>query len=129
MSTIGHPLSDLLNMCTPYFMAQDTTMTKQLHDFSAFKPGVTPGLPTKEQLIGWYSEVAGWDPVPDLPWGLAFHFFRAAGIYQGIAARYAVRQASSPKAKENAENRHPQSEMAWKYVQRARSLVEGEAKL
>jgi aminoglycoside phosphotransferase (APT) family kinase protein len=125
MSTIGHPISDLINLTTPYFL-QDSSTVKHL---PAFAPGATPGLPKQEQLIKWYAEVAGWDPSPDLKWGIAFGFFRATCIYQGIAARWAVRQASSAKAKINAAQRHPMGELAWDHVQRARAESKQKAKL
>jgi aminoglycoside phosphotransferase (APT) family kinase protein len=128
MATIGHPLSDLINLINPYYL-RDQPRQQSFYDLSKFKDGATPGLPTSTQLIEWYTEVVGWDPTPELTWGLAFHYFRAAGIYQGIAARYAVRQASSAKAKENAQLRHPMSELAWKHLQRARALANDKAKL
>ena len=126
MSTIGHPLSDLINLLTPYFLTS-SSYARAL--FADFEEGATPGLPTRDQLVKWYAEVAGWDPTPDLKWGTAFHFFRAAGIYQGIAARYAVRQASSEKAAQNAMQRHPMSALAWELVQEARQGSRDIAKL
>lgn len=125
MSTIGHPLSDLLNLLMPYYLVS----APNLRNLPSFAPGATPGLPSRSQVVQWYSEVAGWDPSPDLSWGAAFGFFRASCIYQGIAARWAVRQASSAKAKDNALARHPMSELAWEHVKRAREQVEGKAKL
>src|ERR1700733_7329065 len=96
MSTIGHPLSDLVNLLIPYSLRD----LPGRHELSKFKDGATPGLPTQDQLLKWYAEIAGWDPSPDIPFGKAFGIFRATFIYQGIAARYAVRQASSAQAKE-----------------------------
>ncbi|CZS97567.1 hypothetical protein WAI453_008700 [Rhynchosporium graminicola] len=125
MSTIGHPLSDLLNLLMPYYLVS----APNLRQLPAFADGATPGLPTRDEVVKWYAEVAGWDPSPDLSWGAAFGFFRASCIYQGIAARWAVRQASSAKAKENALARHPMSELAWEHVQRARAQVEEKASL
>jgi aminoglycoside phosphotransferase (APT) family kinase protein len=125
MSTIGHPLSDLINLTTPYYL-KDATQVRHL---PSFKEGATPGLPTQEDLVKWYAEVAGWDPSPDLTWGIAFGFFRATCIYQGIAARYAVRQASSAKAKDNASQRHPMGELAWHHVARAKKISKDKAKL
>ncbi|EHL00859.1 putative Acyl-CoA dehydrogenase family member 10 [Glarea lozoyensis 74030] len=98
-------------------------------DLPAFSPGATPGLPTQHDLVKWYAEVAGWDPTPELTWGVAFGFFRATCIYQGIAARWAVRQASSAKARDNAQQRHPMGKLAWKHVQRARDQAKSNAKL
>lgn len=117
MSTIGHPLSDLANLLTPY-----TTSTSELarsigRGNTAFLPGRTPGLPTKEECIAWYREVAGWDPAPDMTWGDAFGIYRGSIIMQGIAARYALRQASSARAIEYAVQMKPFAEVAWGLVQ------------
>jgi len=125
MSTIGHPLSDLLNLIMPYYLVD----APNLRNLPSFREGATPGLPTREQAVEWYSEVAGWDPSPDLSWGASFGFFRASCIYQGIAARWAVRQASSAKAKENALARHPMSALAWEHVTRAREQAKEKASL
>lgn len=125
MSTIGHPLSDLVNLITPYLLVNQSHIRK----LDEFAEGATPGLPPKDVLVKWYAEVAGWDPSPDLPWGIAFGFFRATCIYQGIAARYAVRQASSAKAKDNAEQRHPMGKLAWDLVRQAREETKTKAKL
>ena len=125
MSTIGHPLSDLINLTTPYYLTNQTRI-RNLH---AFQEGATPGLPTQKDLIKWYAEVAGWDPSPDLTWGIAFGFFRATCIYQGIAARWAVRQASSAKARDHAQARHPMARLAWDHVQRALEQAKEKPKL
>ena len=69
----------------------------------AFRPGALAGIPTLQEALGWYAEVSGYDPTPDLPWGSAFGLYRSSVIMQGIAARYAVRQASSEKAKDYAD--------------------------
>lgn len=125
MSTIGHPLSDLINLTTPYYLVNQDFI-KQL---PSFKAGATPGLPTLSQLISWYTEIAGWDPSPDLDWGIAFGFFRMTCIFQGIASRYAVRQASSAKAKFNAEARHPAARLAWDQVKKNKAAFAQKAKL
>lgn len=125
MSTIGHPLSDLVNLTTPYYLVNQN-LVKHV---PAFQEGVTPGLPAREELVKWYAEVAGWDPSPDLSWGISFGFFRATCIYQGIAARWAVRQASSAKARDNAEGRHPMGALAWEFVQKAIESSKAKANL
>ena len=131
MSTIGHPLSDLVNLTTPYYLSQAPLKfsTSSLRSMPDFTPGALAGLPTHEQLIKWYGEVAGWDASPDLKWGIAFGFFRATCIYQGIAARWAVRQASSEKAKDNAAARHPMGELAWEHLLKAKDAVGDKARL
>lgn len=82
-----------------------------------FKPGACEGLPTKAEVVDWYADFAGWDPRPDLTWGEAFGVYRGCVIMQGIAARYALRQASSPKAKEYGENTKPWAELSWALIQ------------
>lgn len=117
MSTIGHPLSDLNNVLAPFVTASSKKAMSIGRANTAFQPGVTPGLPTRDQLIAWYSEVAGWDPRPDMTWGDAFGTYRTAIIMQGIAARYALRQASSAQANEYGKQMAPFAEIAWDFVQ------------
>jgi aminoglycoside phosphotransferase (APT) family kinase protein len=99
MSTVGHPLSDLSNLLTPYMWAQAPVASLQ----GPFAEGKTPGLPSKAQVLAWYAEVGGWDPAPVVEWGAAFSLLRNCVIVQGIAARIALRQASSAQAKQHAE--------------------------
>lgn len=118
MSTVGHPLSDVCNLMMPFYQARDPNAT--MHDMSAFLPGRTAGLPQPEQIMAWYTEVSGYDPRAEVSWGMAFCIFKLAAICQGIAARYAVRQASSEKAKQHAETRAPLARLAWALAQDAR---------
>jgi aminoglycoside phosphotransferase (APT) family kinase protein len=117
MSTIGHPLSDLNNVLAPYLTASNDIAVSIGRAHKGFQVGATPGLPTRDQLVEWYSAVAGWDPRPDLTWGDAFTTYRSAIIMQGIAARYALRQASSAQAQEYARCMKPYAEIAWELVQ------------
>ncbi|KAF1932513.1 acyl-CoA dehydrogenase family member 11 [Didymella exigua CBS 183.55] len=131
MSTIGHPLSDLSNLLYPYLTASSEKAQSVGRAHAGFKPGATPGLPSRDQLIDWYSEVAGWDPRPDLTWGDAFAMYRNTIIMQGIAARYAVRQASSAQAKDYGDSMKPFAEVAWELVQEYKRThsKDGKAKL
>lgn len=104
MATIGHPLSDICNLTSPWHM--DTTEGKA----AVFQPGRTPGIPARAQALEWYAQAAGWDPRADVSWGDAFFFFRSSVIMQGIAARYALRQASSAHAREYALKMKPFAE-------------------
>ena len=117
MSTIGHPLSDLNNVLAPYLTASNETAMSIGRAHKGFQVGATPGLPTREQLVEWYSDVAGWDPRPDFTWGDAFTTYRSAIIMQGIAARYALRQTSSAQAQDYARGVKPYAEIAWGLVQ------------
>ena len=120
MSTVGHPLSDLSNLLTPYCFAvnpPNSALSKRTSP--AFIPSAqTPGLPTRSHCIIWYSEVAGWDPTPEMDWGDAFATFRNSVVMQGIAARYALRQASSAQAHEIGGLMGPYGEFSWGLIER-----------
>jgi aminoglycoside phosphotransferase (APT) family kinase protein len=81
-----------------------------------FKLGITPGLPSRNSIIQLYREHANWDPAKDIPWGDAFGMFRATVIVQGIAARYASRQASGTSAKLISEQLQPFAEYTFRLV-------------
>lgn len=132
MSTIGHPLVDLCNILTPFVTSSSKLAMSTLGNApgagspsSAFQPGATPGLPTRSQCIAWYAEVAGWTPGPvEITWGDAFSLYKLCVIIQGIAARYAMRQASSAKAKQQGEKLGPMGEVMWELVQRCMAEAE-----
>lgn len=117
MSTVGHPLSDVCNLLMQFYTAKAPGAGPS--SAAAFLPGRTPGLPTEEQALSWYTAISGYDPRAELTWGMAFNVFKLAAVCQGIAARYAVRQASSEKAKQHAVTRFPLAEFAWKLAQDA----------
>ncbi|KAI9662852.1 MAG: hypothetical protein M1821_007899 [Bathelium mastoideum] len=125
MSTIGHPLSDLVNLLTPFTTASSPIARRIGRGSEAFLPGRCPGMPTREQLTQWYSEIAGWDPRSEMLWGDAFGIFRGSIIMQGIAARHALRQASSARAIEYAVQMAPFAEVGWGLVQK---IVDGDGK-
>lgn len=135
MSTIGHPLSDLASLLSPWHntrMGPDGAGTPLAH--AGFLPGAAAGLPAPADLLAVYhAVVAARGPQPGIPrdaparardlrWAAAFATFRNAAIAQGIAARLAVRQASSARAAEYARLRRPLAELAWRMV----GEVEGE---
>lgn len=105
MSTIGHPLSDISNLLQPFrIAAEGATVAQQL--LSPPEPhGNFPGLPLASECVDWYSHEAGWDPGPELDWSDAFALFRGAVVRQGIAARYAARQATGSSAYEYGQAR------------------------
>ncbi|MCJ1306405.1 hypothetical protein MMC25_000047 [Agyrium rufum] len=132
MSTLGHPLSDLSNLLGPYTLANapsPSTPNTSLEPCSSsalktyegrINPAFTstsstPGLPTRAQLLQWYSEAVAWNvTAEESAWGDAFGVFRNSVIMQGIAARWARRQASSEKAKEYGELMGPFGEVCWR---------------
>lgn len=128
MSTIGHPLSDLCCLLEPFTITARTKEPRRNSNIH-FTPGkMIEGLPTREQAIEWYGQSAGWDPKVDIPWGTAFMMFRNCIIFQGIAARYAVRQASSAEAKKVGMEMFPMAEICRGLVEESQGLV-GSARL
>lgn len=123
MATVGHPLSDFCNLTSPYFLEGTEYKADQ------FKPGAVPGLPTREDCLAWYRELAGWDPTPDIIWGDAFFSWRSSVIMQGIKARYALRQASSARAAEYAQKMVPFALGAWERVQRVQATLGQKSRL
>lgn len=123
MATVGHPLSDFCNLTSPYYI--DGTD----HKTEMFQPGVVAGIPTRDDCVLWYRELAGWDPTPDIPWGDSFFAWRSSVIMQGIAARYALRQASSARAQEYAQKTKPFALKAWEKVERVQKESHQKGKL
>jgi aminoglycoside phosphotransferase (APT) family kinase protein len=127
MATIGHPLSDVVNLTAPWATAGNPLAEASGRANIAFKAGVTPGLPTKDQVLQWYHDIVSWKFSPkEVTWGDAFGLYRGAVICQGIAARYAVRQASSANAKDYGIQMKPLGDMAWQAVQSYKRQVEDE---
>lgn len=114
MSTIGHPLSDLVNLVTPWTITDNTYGITAHQSFDTSK--AIAGLPTMNQCVQWYREAAEWDPAPDVPWGVAFWLFRTTVVMQGIAARYASRQASGTTARELGLQVIPHAKMALDHI-------------
>jgi aminoglycoside phosphotransferase (APT) family kinase protein len=136
MSTIGHPLSDLSNLIVPWTISAFSLERRNSHPAFAPVPSpsfsatqLAPGLPTREECIQWYKEVASWDPAPELGWSTAFAMWRDSIIFQGIASRYAVRQASSLEAKKVGMEMRPAAEICWELVRRVREGGASKARL
>ena len=137
MATVGHPLADLVNLTGPWSWTsnmglpggesskaqslQRRVTTGTATTRSEFEPGVTPGLPSLAECIQWYTDASGYDAKEDLGWGNAFGGFRTSVIMQGIAARYALRQASGTTAKEYAAQMAPYGEWAYSMVEQLKA--------
>ncbi|KAL6241018.1 hypothetical protein RBB50_012113 [Rhinocladiella similis] len=121
ISTIGHPLSDLSNLILPWTVTQTSKEIKQ-HSHPAFSlDGGPPGLPSKAQCLEWYSEIVGWDPTTETAWADAFMVFRTSVMLQGIAARYAVRQARGEDSLVLGRERFPYGRAALKMIRKLES--------
>jgi aminoglycoside phosphotransferase (APT) family kinase protein len=128
----------LSNLLEPWTISNATSEWPRVHADRAFvhpsrsdsKNSDYPGLPTKEQAIQWYCETSGVKiPEKELSWAAGFQLFRDCVIFQGIAARYAVRQASSERAMTYGREMKPFAEMAWKLVEETKEKKGSQAKL
>ncbi|KAK3671237.1 hypothetical protein LTR78_008872 [Recurvomyces mirabilis] len=130
MATIGHPLSDVTNLLMPFTTASSESLRSVGRANTAFIPGATPGLPTKQECISWYEDAVGWKVTStEMTWADAFGIYRGSVIMQGIAARYAQRQASSEKAGDYAVQMRPFAEQGWEFVKEfMRKLEAGEGR-
>jgi aminoglycoside phosphotransferase (APT) family kinase protein len=106
LSTIGHPMSDVANLCALYDTAFSEEANPKVYMGVLGIPGGLAqwGIPTQEELLRQYSALTG-RAHPDPYWLFykAFYSFRGAIISQGIAARLAAGQASSAHAKKYGE--------------------------
>lgn len=136
--TVGHPLSDLSNLLEPWTISNATSEWPRVHADRAFvhpsrsdsKNSEFPGLPTREEVIKLYCETSGMQiPEKELIWAASFQLFRDCVIFQGIAARYAARQASSERAMTYGAEMKPFAHMAWKTVEEAKAREGSQSKL
>ncbi len=92
LSTLGHPLADLT-----YHLAMRHSPNGQFADLSDADLRER-GIPTEDEYVARYCECSGRDGIPNLDFYLAFHAFRSASIYQGIARRVKTGTASGEGA-------------------------------
>ena len=77
LSTIGHPLADLVNLLIPYRMEKaDENDIGSGAGFVGLAQTTLHGVPTWHEAIGCYVQEAGWDPRPDWQFAEAFSLFR-----------------------------------------------------
>lgn len=118
MATIGHPLSDVVNLLGPWaWVGQVSRSDSGQPRGDSLQTASIPGVPTSQEVTQWYAEECGYDPSTDLGWGSAFGGFRVGVIMQGIAARFARRQASGTTAAKYAGQMRPYGEWAYSLVQ------------
>merc|ERR1712032_1519099 len=91
LSTIGHPMSDLANLCLPYHLGELGVMAS----YPSYDVG-DGGVPTEEEVHRAYCTAAK-VPFPVRSWSfyVAFSCFRLSVIIQGVAMRAVRGQASA----------------------------------
>lgn len=95
LSTIGHPMSDLANMCLPYHLGPLGGML----NYPPFDLAEGSGVPTEEEVHMAYCSATGLPfPIADWNFFVAFSAYRLAVIVQGVAMRASLGQASQKAA-------------------------------
>lgn len=96
LSTLGHPFADL-----GYFLMQ-LRMPQGVGNMSGLrgKDLAALGIPDDGQMVADYCARLGLDGIDNMPFYIAFSFFRLAAIVQGVAKRAVDGNASSEQAAE-----------------------------
>jgi aminoglycoside phosphotransferase (APT) family kinase protein len=114
LSTLGHPLSDLGWACRPYHCPPGIDGVLSFQDVDR----VSPGIPSEDEFVASYCKRVGRSGVPDWMFFVAFSFFRAAAIAQGIAMRAKIGTASAPDAAERGARARLMAELGWDVAQK-----------
>lgn len=114
LSTLGHPLSDVANLCLVYFVPplskaragdeKPRGMFGGVSGLFGVEVGLdSVGIPTEDELLRMYCVAAG-RPYPEPCWAFvrAFVMFKMAVIAQGVSARAARGTASDASASASA---------------------------
>ena len=92
LSTLGHPLADLGYVCQTYYADEDDR-----HGLN--RPNLDElGIPTEEEFVARYCEMAGLDGIENWHFYLVYNLFRSAAIIQGVYRRGLDGNASSDTA-------------------------------
>lgn len=110
LSTIGHPLGDLMYHMMEWYRPPgvDARGTLSDADLKAL------GIPSQQEYIERYCERTGFTVEANLPFYRAFNLFRTAAILQGIAQRQQDGNAASANASEIVANIGPLAKAAWR---------------
>ena len=114
LSTLGNPLSDLGWACRPYHCPPGIDGVLSFQDVDR----LSPGIPSEEKFVASYCKRVGRSGVPDWMFFVAFSFFRAAAIAQGIAMRAKIGTASAPDAAERGARARLMAELGWEVAQK-----------
>ncbi len=107
LSTLGHPLADLAYFCQGWRggMTPGDSLTDL--DLDAH------GIPSEEQFVARYCELAGRERIEDWSFYMVFVMFRSAAIVQGVYKRGLDGNASSERAGEYGALVAAKADEAW----------------
>lgn len=77
------------------------------------------GIPTEEEYIAEYCQQMGIECIDDWPYYMAFSFFRAAAILQGVYKRATQGQASGANAEAVGMITQHIAELGWQFVEKS----------
>lgn len=105
LCTLGHPLGDVAYPCLSY------------HAEEPFG-GPDTGIPTEEEFVQGYCEIAGREAVKNWPFYVVYNLFRSAAITQGVFKRGLDGNASSKDSWKDFEGRVSMTATrAWNLVE------------
>uniref|UniRef100_UPI0035902B65 acyl-CoA dehydrogenase family member 10 isoform X2 n=1 Tax=Myxine glutinosa TaxID=7769 RepID=UPI0035902B65 len=112
LSTLGDPLSDVATTCMAHHLPDDLAIIKGLagHNLAAL------GIPSDQQIVEMYSQGMGHSSPANWNFYLAFCFFRAASILQGVYKRSLEGQASSASAGQAGKIVSDLADLAWDFA-------------
>jgi aminoglycoside phosphotransferase (APT) family kinase protein len=114
LSPLGHPLGDLGWVCRPYHCPPGIDGVLSFEGIEK----KSPGIPSEKEFVDSYCKRVGRTGVPDLMFFIAFSFFRAAAIAQGIAMRAKIGTASAPDAADRGARARLMAEIGWQVAQK-----------
>ncbi|KAG8741202.1 hypothetical protein FRC10_003196 [Ceratobasidium sp. 414] len=128
LCTLGSPLADLANLLMPFHVtSKDVPPPDAITGFKDLPASEVPC--SLQELERAFCEGFGVQyPIPEMVYANSWMFFRLSIILQGIAARYARRQASSANAKAQGA-RFPMLGRMAKELTEARESLRTTAKL
>lgn len=107
LSTIGHPLADLANLCHTMFpppsiagiFSDPSTTASESASESVAASLCQPPLESAVDVIDAYCAITGYDlSIARLPFFVVYNYFKNCVILHGVAARVAAGNASSAQA-------------------------------
>ncbi len=118
LSTIGHPLGDLMYHAMEWYRPAGVDARGTLHgaDLCAL------GIPTLDEYIARYCERTGFSFGGNFAFYRAYNLFRVAAILQGIAGRMRDGTATAKNAAAIVANIGPLAEAAWREAQAAGAI-------
>jgi aminoglycoside phosphotransferase (APT) family kinase protein len=113
LATVGHPLADLGHFLMGYRMPALGVSGLLDKDLNAL------GIPSEQDMVRRYCAQTGRDAIPNLPYLLAFSFFRLSAICHGIRGRVTRGTASSAFAADYARHVEQLAALGWSEAQQA----------